>query len=237
MVEIEVKNINDKARVKQWLEIAACNINDNDDILEVIHRLEREIEYDNNWKSDEYKEIKAKEEEPIFDKGLLEECADNYIKELESRKEKAKELLSKDHSKAIEWMVKTGGYLDDEALAYGDNSKYGNIKQELIDLQDMFIKYIHEVAKDLGKHVLYNDRVDEWYYQKKDTDKRYERPEYFFPSEVFVLKYKDLYWYYSETNGQGTAFGLCILDNDGIEGLCKDYGLSKERLKGKVYYI
>lgn len=243
MVQLSVKNNNDKAKVKNWLEVAAYNLNDNEEILKVIRRLEREIEYDKNWESDEYRAYKKANEKPIelggkvFTDKDIEEAADRYIEKYQKDEDNAKSLLKMDHTKAVNWMASTGTFLDDEALLYGKNELFGNIKSELNELQSMFIEYIHHLAKDIDKHELYNDIVDEWYFQRKDTDQKFEKSEYFFPTEVFVFSYKEHIWYYSETHGQGTSFNLCVLDKDGISKLMRDYGLTQEEFDEKLYYI
>lgn len=243
MVQLSVKNNNDKSKVKDWLEVAAYNLNDNEEILKVIRRLEREIEYDQNWESDEYKAYKKANEKPVklgdkeWTEEDLKEAAESYLEKYQEDIKKAEGLLKADHTVAVNWMVSTGTFLDDEALLYGNSERFGNIKPELDALQNMFIEYVHHLAKGIDKHELYNDQVDEWYFQLKDTDRKFEKSEYFFPTEVFVFNYKGHTWYYSETHGQGTSFGLCVLDNDGVDKLMKDYGLSREDFDEKVYYI
>lgn len=243
-MDFERLTTDDKKKLDNWLRTAAyyCNSDENE-ILKICYRLEREIEYETNFSSDEYKAYKKSNEKPIeingvvFDDAAIEKIGNEYIKKLDEDKRKAESLLNKDHTKAMEWMVNTNAFLDNEALAYGKDEDYGNIKSDIKDFQDMFINYIHHLAKGRIDHELYNDEIDDWYYQRKDTDKRFERPEYYFPSSVFVFKYKDKYWYYSETSGQGTIFNLCVLDATGIEKLRKEYGLSHNDFEDKLYYI
>lgn len=243
MIEINVKNIKDKHTVKAWLELAAKLMDDTSEINQTINRLTREIEYDKNWESDEYKAYKKANEKPVELDGKVwtdedfKKAAESYLEKYQEDIKKAEEHLKVDHTIAVDWMVSTGTFLDDEALLYGNSERFGNIKPELDALQSMFIEYVHHLAKDIDKHELYNDQVDEWYFQLKDTDRKFEKGEYFFPTEVFVFDYKGHTWYYSETHGQGTSFGLCVLDNDGIAKLMKDYGLSREDFDKKVYHI
>ena len=244
-MKLEIRTIQDLHKMKHWLELAASNANDNDfeEINATVKRLDREIAYFDNFNSKEYEAYKKAHEKPLELKGYvftdkdIKDLADKYIEEQKKREEKAKDLLAKDHSKAVDWMVKTGKFLDDEAVAYGKDEDYGNIRNEIEELQEMFIQYVHCIAEDTDTHELYNDEIDEWYFQRKDTDNKFEKPEYFFPTEVFAFDYKEHYWYYSETNGQGTCFNLCVLDNEGFEKLAKDYGLTAEQLKKKVYKI
>ena len=207
-MDIIVNNIKDKYKLKKWLEIASENMTDKEDVNMCISRLEREISFFNN-----------------FNPGWSRP------------KKEIKPFEVTDHSKAVEWMVKTHKYLDDEALAFGKDSDYGNIKDELVKFQDMFIDYVHKYAEDIDEHEFYNDEVDEWYFQRRGTDKQDIRGEYLFPTEVFVFKYQDYFWYYSEMSGQGTAFGLSVMTEEDIIGFLKDYGITRDLFEHKVYKI
>lgn len=246
----------DRQKLIDWLTIASnTDSRISPECDEVIGRLKREIkffEYRDKFDNEDREKLR---QEPLVDVNL-KEMLENIDKNIEYTKLTDKKnwnyalhtrnelfLLSKDsfYPAALEFMKEHP--VDDESLAYGKDDDYGgkDIKVCLICILDMLIHFIHIKAKDLHHHEFYNDYIDEWYFGcDGDYDSKKSRElmnkEYFFPTEVFIIKVGDLYFYYSETHGQGTIFDAYLFkDEKQLEDFGKQYGVSLSEVKAKAY--
>ena len=250
-IEIPTRSIEDRQKLINWLSIAAAS--DPEVFAECTHiikRFQREIIY--------YKQRKKFEDEDRLEheKDVLPK---ETQKEIDSWWEKTKEKDNIDWQKTIQTRDEIIKFEDknfqaalnymkdhtinDESLAYGKDENYGGIeiKSSLEQILDMLIKYIHLGAKNIPTHEFYNDYIDNWYFKCNGNfdsvkSKELMHEKYYFPSEVFIIKIKDFYFYYSETNGQGTSFDAYLFkDEKQLEEFGKQYGYSLEEVKKKAY--
>ena len=254
---LRTNSIEDRTKLLHWLELAYSTpkVEADLELKEVIDRLKREIVYyqtEQKFKDDDMKDPKVRKEleeefhmsEEEIDKGVA-----SYLKQIDERWQKALAtyhfMMKGKYDDAISYLKEYT--IEDEAVAYGKDEKYGGkvCKDHLIAIQDMFIEFIHHKVPRLSTHELYNDYIDEWYFsygEKEDIIKYGEksksklRQDYFFPCEVFLIKLDNDYYYYSETNGQGTSFVLGIYDEEKLKELANQYGKTLPELK-HVYAI
>lgn len=252
-IDLQTNSIEDREKLVRWLSPAAKIYYDAFlECIPIIRKLNREIAYYTQKKKFEERRRQAAQEldndgEEIFPgvtRDSIIESAKHYTDELDERLKKAvstyKKVLDGKYDDALDFIRRN--LINDEAIAYGDDKKYGGkrLKAKIIEVQDMLIEFIHQKADNMEKHELYNDEIDEWYFKFKDNpdsaeSEKYMNDSYFFPSEVFVIKIKDNYFYYCETSGQGTTFDMTIMDDTGIENLANEYGLTVCELKEKAY--
>ncbi len=253
-INLQTNSIEDREKLVKWLALAASM--DSEAFVEcspIIRKLNREIAYYTQKKKFEESRHQAAQEldddEEIFPgvtRASIEEFSKHYMDEMDEQLEKAvstyKKVLDGKYDDALDFIRQN--LINDEAIAYGKDEKYGGkrLKTKIIEVQDMLIEFVHQKADNMEKHELYNDEIDEWYFRFKDNpgsveSEKYMDNNYFFPSEVFVIKIKDNYFYCCETSGQGTTFDMTIMDDAGIENLANEYGLTVCELKEKVYYL
>lgn len=257
MIEIDLptRSIEDRQKLINWLSIAAAS--DSEAFIEctpIIKRLQREIVYYKQREKFKDQERTEREKEP--NSGLSEEeqksidewwekkCSkdDADWEQAVQMRNEIIEFKDKDLVAALDYM--RTHVIDDEALTYGNDKTYGGIaiKMYLNQILDMLIHFIHIKAYNLAAHEFYNDYIDDWYFKcesKGDFDSKEAKElmfkNYFFPSEVFIIKVKDYYFFYSETNGQGTAFDASLYDEEKLIGFGKKYGCTLEEVKKKAF--
>lgn len=251
-IDLQTNSIEDREKLAKWLTLASSM--DSGAFVEcspIIRKLNREIAYYTQKKKFEERRRQVAQElddnEEIFPgvtRASIRESSNHYLDEMDERLEKAvstyKKVLGGKYDDALDFIRQN--LINDEAIAYGNDKKYGGkrLKAKIIEVQDMLVEFIHQKADNIEKHELYNDEIDEWYFRFKDNpdsveSEKYMNDNYFFPSEVFVIKIKDNYFYYCETSGQGTTFDMTIMDDAGIESLANEYGLTVCELKEKAY--
>ena len=252
IIELRTNSVEDREKLVKWISLAASI--DPEAFVEcnpIIRRLNREIAYYTQKKKfiERHYQLAQEldDEEEIFSgvtRGSIRESSKYYMDKMDEQLEKAvsiyKKVLDGKYDDALDFIRQN--LINDEAIAYGNDKKYGGkrLKAKIIEIQDMLIEFIHQKADDMKNHELYNDEIDEWYFRFKDNpdsveSEKYMDNNYFFPSEVFVIKIKDDYFYYCETSGQGTTFDMTIMDDAGIENLANEYGLTVCELKEKAY--
>ena len=248
-MNIKVDSIKDKYTLKHWLELAASNSNattssDFEEIDSAIKRLDREIAYYENFNSDEYKAYKKEREEPgkstswTFSEEDIKRIVDRQAKEKEERLAESRALLLKDHSEAVKWIVDTDSLINNESVVYDSDDDFKGIdKNKLKDLLSLFTRYIDNLAENIDSHELSNDGIDEWYFQRKDTENRFDKEGSYFPTETFVFDYCGYKWAYSITFGQGSFYTLKALNRNEYVKIANDYGLTLSQLDKKIYKI
>ena len=258
-VELRTVSTDDRIKLLHWLEASVQSFPEDWELKEVIDRLQREITYLQTKKIFKEKKDKDPKEQEKVEKEIeetfglsqkdIDEGVTSYIKQLDERWQKALAtyhfMMKGKYDDAITFLKDHS--IEDEALAYGKDSDYGGkiCKSHLKAIQDMFIEFIHQKARNLADHELYNDYIDDWYFEfgnKEDAVKYGEKSnqrihqDYFFPSEVFLIKLDNDYYYYSETNGQGTSFVLGIYGEEELKKLADAYGKTVPELKHVIAY-
>lgn len=254
-VNLPTRSIEDRLKFIKWLSIAAAS--DSEAFIEctpIIKRLQREIVYykqrekfkdqERIEREKEPKDELSEEEQKSINEWWEEKCskdAADWEQAVQTRNEII-ELKDKNLIAALDYM-KTHE-INDEALAYGKDKTYGGtvIKMYLNQILDMLIHFIHIKAHDAPSHEFYNDYIDDWYFKcesKGDFESKEAKElmfkNYFFPSEVFIIKIKDYYFFYSETNGQGTAFDASLYNEEKLIEFGKKYGCTLDEVKKKAF--
>ena len=235
----------DRIQLAHWLRLAMSVDSEAFITLpKTIKRLEREaVYYECKQKFEEEK--RAELAKKCSKEDLDKIYSNGYFKELKERLDKAKQtyndILSGTYTDAIEFLKKEN--VNDESLAYGKPEEYGGVEcqTKIQAIFDMLMEFIHQKADNIDQHEFYNDEIDEWYFKYNnrhlcdESKNALLNKDYFFPSEVFIVKVNDIYFYYCETSGQGTLTNVTVLDDKILKQLKEEYGVKESEVYERAY--
>ena len=250
-IKLDTNSIEDRKQLISWLTLARDNVKDTTQVSELNHmiqRYQREIVYfEHKKKFAEARRNRRKEESDFYLAGgsmdTLKDFANKWIKErnknLDKAKKTYKDILKKKYDDTLNFLR---GVIVSDDILYGEVEKVGSEsrRNELTQIMDMSIEFIHQLADDIEKHEFYNDPIDEWYFTYKDnwdseeSEKNIEK-DYFFPQEVYILKIGDNYLYYSEISGQGTTMDISVFNDEDLAVLGRTHGYNLEEVKSRAY--
>lgn len=256
-IELKTNSVEDRLRLANWLEQAILTCidlkNDSTEMMSLAMRLRREAEYysqrEKLYKKEKRKrKTKEQRAKELAEFGITEEELEQSMKEAAekhkvqvSKMNKTKrDVLKSEYRDAIGFLMTH--CVDDEAVTYGKPEEYGGVSCQLKiqAIIDMLSDFIHLKAKNLAKHEFYNDPIDDWYFSYHENPDSEESKNkllhcFFFPTEAFIIRVGDIYFYYSETHGQGTAIKVSVFDTEGLIKFGEKYGYSLSEVIDKAY--